>query len=282
MKSLYNIKPSRLFTFGCSFTSYRWATWANILALDLDCEFYNLGKAGSGNFYIANTISQADEIYKFTPNDLVIISWTNISREDRWISQQGWCSPGNIYSQDVYDKKFLKRWANETHFALRDFSSIKLIDEFLKDRTQYHFLSICNISKRLNQYADTENIDDDFKKVSSLYRNTLNKILPSFYEILWNNDLNYKIKLDEKIIHPKFFDGHPTIIEHLEYLQKSFDYNFKEETVKIVQEMHYKWIQYLKNNNIKYIHDLPSDKKNELEKMFKLKESLVPSNLLLL
>ena len=279
---LYNVKPNRLFTFGCSFTDYRWATWANILALDLDCEFYNLGRIGAGNSYIANIVSQADEVYKFTQDDLVMVAWTNISREDRWITNQGWYTPGNIYSQDIYDKKFLKKWANETHFALRDFSLIKLTDEFLKTRTQYHFLSMCNISKRLDQWFNLESFNTDFEKVLSLYQTTFNKILPSFYEVLWDDDLAYKTKLDKEITHSKFFDGHPTILEHLEYLQKSFRHNFKEKTVQTVNTMHSNWTEYIKNTKIESIYKLSLSDIDELERIYKIKESVSLSNQLLI
>ena len=76
MKPLYKNKPKRLFTFGCSFTEWIWATWANILAYELDVPFYNFGKPGAGNYYIANQISQADAIFNFTKDDLVIVKST--------------------------------------------------------------------------------------------------------------------------------------------------------------------------------------------------------------
>ena len=75
MHKLYNTKPSRLFTFGCSFTEWNWATWANILAYDLDCEFYNFGRRGAGNFYISNLITQADSVYNFCSDDLCLTAW---------------------------------------------------------------------------------------------------------------------------------------------------------------------------------------------------------------
>ena len=77
MRRLYETVPKRLFTFGCSFTSHDWATWANILGYELQllhgCEFYNFGRSGAGNAYIANVISQVDQVYKFNSNDLVIV-----------------------------------------------------------------------------------------------------------------------------------------------------------------------------------------------------------------
>ena len=108
MKNLVTIKINRIFTFGCSFTDYAWGTWANILGYEFpDAKFYNFGKSGAGNHYIFNTLMQADSSYKFTHEDLVIVQWTNISREDRFLDTEPeqdpnfiaggqWITPGKI------------------------------------------------------------------------------------------------------------------------------------------------------------------------------------------
>ena len=75
--------PKRIFTFGCSFVEYYWATWAEILGKDLGIPLYNFGKSGGGNQYIANTFAQANAVYNFNEDDLIIVSWTNVCREDR-------------------------------------------------------------------------------------------------------------------------------------------------------------------------------------------------------
>lgn len=247
---LFEGKPARLFTFGCSFTDYHWATWANILALDLDCEFYNFGKSGSGNFLMSNLITQADAIYKFNQNDLIIVCWTNISREDRWLDGRKWITPGNIYSQGVYDEKFVKKWACSNFYSLRDFSQITLIDNFLYNKTQYHFLSMCNITEVTDQWSTEDS--DISKDVKQLFEPSLSKILPSFYKVLWDDDIQNKLKKDEVEIHPKFFDGHPTILEHLEYLQKSFTYEFSPSTIKTVEHYHRKFLQMINKDYVKY------------------------------
>ena len=55
----------RLFTFGCSFTSYTWKTWADILGQQAE-EFYNFGQIGGGNEQIFFKIIEANKKYKFT------------------------------------------------------------------------------------------------------------------------------------------------------------------------------------------------------------------------
>ena len=104
-----------LITFGCSFTKYSWGTWANILAKELEpVEYINLGKSGAGNQYIFNMLMQADAVYDFTHEDLVVVQWTNVCREDRYIPQKKdsgpWVTPGNIYSQEEYDTNFVMNY----------------------------------------------------------------------------------------------------------------------------------------------------------------------------
>jgi len=286
MKQLATTNPKRLFTFGCSFTDYRWATWANILAFEFDCEFYNFGKSGAGNAFIANQITQTNQFYNFTKDDLIIVCWTNISREDRWTRKKGWITPGNIYSQQDYDSRFVKNWANSTHFALRDFSYIDLIDNYLNQKTNYHFLAMCNISEHINQWENsTTDKEGNIAALSELYRNTLNKIAPSFYKVLWNNDIDNKWNKDWREIHPHFSDGHPTILEHYEYLTKTFDYNFSDKTRLAVEETHTKFVEYIRAGYKKTkidcgLHDMPQTWANAIHDNFRLrKEAAIPPNL---
>ena len=61
----------------CSFTRLLGASWANIIGAEFRCdaEFRNFARAGAGNFYIFNTLMQADAVYNFDHNDLVIVQW---------------------------------------------------------------------------------------------------------------------------------------------------------------------------------------------------------------
>lgn len=278
--------PKRLFTFGCSFTHYRWASWANILAYEFDCEFYNLGKSGAGNSFIANQVTQANNYFGFTKSDLVIICWTNISREDRWHERKGWITPGNIYSQGEFDKRFIKDWANDIHFALRDFSTIDLIDNYLEGKTNYHFLSMCNIVKHINQWENCkESKNAGVAKLSEMYKSSLSKINPSFYDVLWNGNINNKWRKDWNNIHPNFSDGHPTVLEHLEYLEAIFDYQFSNVTRRKVKETNdslHDFIRkgYRKTKRAKGLHDMPDEWQHKMFDTFRLKKELpLPENI---
>lgn len=239
MKKLYFNKPKRLFTFGCSFTSHSWATWANILGYELDCEFYNFGRSGAGNQYISMTVSQADNFYKFNENDLVIVCWSGLNREDRYLNNKGWLTPGNIFNQHIIDSEFVEKWADCVFYSLRDLTLINLTYKLLKNKTQFHMLQMYEINniKHYFVFEEEHNIGEKINAIKELSKNTLKEIYPSFFHVLWNNDMKIKFNQVRKTMPRQFNDLHPSIIEHYEFLTKTFEYDFSEKTVHKVNEI---------------------------------------------
>ena len=238
-------KPKRLFTFGCSFSNYNWGgMWPEIVAYDLNIPYYNYGLCGCGNQYMACMLMQADIFYKFNSDDLVIVQWTNVCREDRYVWGE-WLTPGNIFTQNVYDDRYVKKWADPEGYLLRDLTSIQFVDTFLASKEcQYHFLSMVNIASTPDQYSDDTKI---FNNITGIFSNTLAKIHKSFYEVLWNNTISIKKLRDSQLIDNKYFDGHPHPAETLEYLQKTFtEHTFDARTIQSVGELQHKWIDTIK------------------------------------
>lgn len=232
---LVSNSPSRLFTFGCSFTGHLWPTWANIVAYDLKIPLYNYGQGGAGNQFIFNMIMQADSYYQFDKNDLIMINWTNIAREDRYITGKGWVTPGNIYSQGEYSRDFVTKWADDKWYAIRDFAAIKATWELLSNRNcQFHMMKMSDFPAA-DQWQQNKLVN--LSKIENLYNVYLNKIQKSFYDVLWNNDLEYKFQQERSLIHPKYQDGHPTVYEHLLYLETVFKHQFSTETKNIVNDV---------------------------------------------
>ena len=256
---LYEKYPKRLFTFGCSFTDHPWSTWANILGKEFeDVKFYNFGRQGAGNQYIYNTLMQADAVYNFNESDLVIIEWTNVCREDRYLPKEGgWVLPGNIYGEVFYDAQWIKKYFNEYWAVIRDFALIKGAYEMLKGKTQWHFLQIVDLATYLSHGTD-EKFDDkkinylEFKKI---YEPVLKHIQPSYLEVLWKNTWEYKIKLDHKLLNKNFKDNHPNLLEHFKYLKKTFTHEWKDTTVDAINKSFTKWkntMQSISANNPKF------------------------------
>jgi len=286
MTKLITTRPKRLFAFGCSFTDYFWSTWPEIIAIDLNIPFYNYGRSGGGNQYIANTVSQADAVYNFNENDLIIVSWTNVCREDRW--RKGcWVTPGNIFTQNYFDKHFIKNWADPLGYMVRDFSSIRLVKNLLENKKcQYHMLSMCDISEQIDQ-GSSSTIKYEFKemhnKLCNIYKEDLNLIHPSFFKVLWNNDI-YKNKMlkDAEVLGKYFSDGHPDPKNHFDYLRFIFkDHNFSEKTKLIVNRSYQQYVNFIHKMNEKYqrnyaIFELEGEELKELKHLTKIKDSLPP------
>jgi hypothetical protein len=232
MHKLIEYPPKRMFAFGCSYTNYHWPTWANIISYDLGIPLYNYGKIGAGNHYIFNTLNQADAVHHFNSDDLVIVSWSTITREDRFIKNK-WVTPGNIYTQDFYNSEFLVKYSDPNGFLIRDLAFFKSASDLLKLRKcQFHFLKLMDFNC-LNQWNPAVKEDFD-KKILKPYQAYLDKIYPSFVEVLWQNNLGLKFQLDKDKFYDKFEDGHPTVLEHFEFLQKTFDHIFTEKTIYTV------------------------------------------------
>lgn len=284
MNVLVTRTPKRLFAFGCSFTKYSWGcTWPEIIAKDLIIPYYNFGQSGAGNQYIANMISQADLMYNFNEDDLVIVQWTNICREDRWVNGQ-WSTPGNIFTQNDYDKNFVAKWADPIGYMIRDFSTINFTLSLLENKgCQYHMLSMVNIAEKIDQSSNLR-INNDLavyhNRVKTLYKEVLEKIKPSFFDVLWNNDIwTYKLRPEQKILGEYYSDGHPTPLEHLVYLKKVFnDHIFESHTYDSVRSSQENYIRYINQLNEKYkkeyaVYQLTNEEKSELKRLTTIRPS---------
>ena len=192
---------SRLFTFGCSFTNYRWSTWADILGAHYN-EYQNWGQSGAGNHYIFNSVMEADQRYRFGPNDTVVVCWTSAHREDRYTDR--WQTLGNIYYTDIYSKEY-KQTITNRGCLIRDIAFIKATKLLLENRpgVDWKFISMHNI-RHWDLWKDTD-ADHD---VVDLYQDVFDCIGPSFRETLF--PLHW----------PDREDPHPTPAEHLLYLDK--------------------------------------------------------------
>lgn len=284
MTTLINHKPKRLFAFGCSFTKYFWTTWPEIVADALDVPFYNFGRSGAGNQYMANVLMQAHKTHKIDKDDLVIISWTNVCREDRW-AKGDWLLTGNIFSQGIYNEEFVTKFADPVGYYVRDLATISMVSELLESiGCQYKFLSMCNIIERQDQGEEHNLIEDRYKHtfnhITNLYKDSTDKILPSFYDILWHNDIHrYKFDIEKQILSPFFLDGHPSPIEHYKYMISMFEYPWSAELaskVSAAQENYVKIIKELANTYKKpfAIYDQPKEILNSLREKTLIKQSM--------
>jgi hypothetical protein len=186
---------TRLFTFGCSFTNYRWSTWADCLAPEFG-EFQNWGQSGGGNGYIMNSVMEADQRHKFGTNDTVIVCWSSHMRDDRYANRK-WQTLGNIFTCPIYDPEYLKTHVDDRGYMIRDLAYIKAVKTLLESRPglTWKFISMVTWDS-VPEYSD----------VVELYQDCVDCIAPGYDQVLYPNGW------------PDREDPHPSPVEHLAYL----------------------------------------------------------------
>lgn len=222
----------RLFVFGCSFTQWCYPTWADILATTSPkTKYYNYATGGAGNQFIFTKLQQADIHYKFTKRDLVIVQWTNIRREDRFFDNTNqWITPGNIYTQNLYNSNYVENYVNDCNSALRDYTLVHASSQLLQYKTNFKFLQMTDIFESVDQWEIDISKADEFVSIVDFYKPHISPfLLDSFYQVLWSNDIDNKRESVITEFHPDYSDFHPSILEHANFLTSVFDINLSHD-----------------------------------------------------
>lgn len=187
---------NRLFTFGCSYTSFNWWTWADILG-DNAAEFQNWAITGAGNQFIFNSICECNQRNHFAPGDTVIVCWTGTTRMD-WYKGGNWSNFGNVYTQPFFDRRLLDMFADDRGFLLRDVAFVDAVRRLLTQfGVTWYFLSMLDFDPPGNHNKD----------ITDLYQETLSYIRLSYETVLKGRT-------------PLSIDLHPSPAEHLTYLDQ--------------------------------------------------------------
>jgi hypothetical protein len=225
-------KYKRLFAFGCSFTQYFYPTWADVLYKSMDpaIPFYNLGRSGGGNVFIANRLTEANRKYQFTETDLVVLMWSTYCRLDFYNSGDllvepcnkhgvGWITAGNIYTQKTISEEVIKRIGDPNWFMIRDFSIMDLTTTYLESLPCDHikFMSVpldFNSSQNVEMGDLSNSIVDTYKFLESKYP-------MSMFEHMgrtWTGKIKYWDSATGNT--EPTTDYHPTPVDYANYLLK--------------------------------------------------------------
>ena len=197
---------SRFFAFGDSYTNYYWPTYADIIGTQ--CQYYeNWGLKGAGNHYIYNSVVECNQRNRFNSNDLVIVMWTGITREDRYVDNH-WATATGDYRRISYGEEWMRRYGTEVRGNLiRDLAYIVGIDNLLNTTgCEYYFLSSIGLILE----------DQD---VVELYKDIINKIKPSLYDTIKDS------------VRPNFNDIHPTPVESAHYINQHLGIDYDGDFV---------------------------------------------------
>ena len=234
---------SRLFTFGCSFTSYSYPTWADIVGTQFDY-YENWGKPGAGNFYIASQLIECNQINKINKNDVVLIMLSSFSRFDIINKESEFLTCGNIYSQKgCFDDKFIEKyWSDEYGIYMTWFAINSIINLLEKTECKYKILTGFDLYKVEYDLFTSESLNKLRIKNCSEYFNT---VLPKHDLFTYTNE---KIKKGIKYYTFKEtgLDDHPTITIHhdwvKEYLPEYYDESMKlqcEKWEELIEDSRY-------------------------------------------
>lgn len=211
----------RLFTVGCSFTEYFYPTWANILGKSMpNAEFYNLGLSGTSNPFIANRMVEANKKFKFCETDLVVIMWTTTARETHYF-KGNWFNPGNIFSQHVYSKEFVEKFADPDGYLMRDMATIEMATSYVNNLPCDYIglLSTPLDFRYLGDFNPGSDIDIS-NQILDTYRDLLDTFPKSMLELEMNNDWESGSTYECSVTGEIREDYHPTPNRYCNYLIK--------------------------------------------------------------
>ena len=238
------MENKRFFAFGCSYTSYNWPTWADIIGYSYESNYYNCGKSGAGNIYIFNMLMQVDQMNKLTKDDLVIIQWSSITREDRYV-HNNWITKGGLLN--YYPEDYINKYCDMRGFFIRDIAMIKAAKDLLeKIGCEFYFISMCGIGPS-DSYDDTVSTLDNAadRDVTAMYKDVLDIIRPSFYSV---ERYAKRPLLVAKGVY--LHDSHRMPSEHLEYIKT------------VLPEFSPKDDEFVKDADRQLIEALSTDSKN--------------------
>lgn len=218
-------------------TQYRWPTWADIIGEEIP-EFYNYGRSGAGNFYIACQVAEQNVRHQFNEDDLILIMWSNPTREDRYLNKD-WLVPGNIFTQETYSFNFVEKFSDCRGYLIQSLAMVELTQRTLQGLSCDYLMTKMTDFTPPNEdlgahqkYYDKYPNRVEYEDVVEHYKETLAKIKPSIFEIecegLWP-----RVKI--KMPWGSTTDYHPTPEMHYSFLQKLLpNMNFSSETEKFV------------------------------------------------
>jgi hypothetical protein len=227
----------RCFAFGCSYTRYDYATWADLIGINFE-EYYNYGRAGCCNTYIMNKIVEADHTYDFNPDtDFVIVMLTGFGRFSYLPPNFNWQTKGDLHSynhntNDPVTVEFVKNMWSDDWAVYQSWVAAKVIKQTLKNVKHHIVMGIDN-----SAYTDgTADLTYDMKPKAD-----------EIYDILDVNITLDKWKEKNQCYDSPFWediqhiDGHPSTNVYLKYIEEFFPRFNTTKTRKFVNQWNRKF-----------------------------------------
>ncbi len=213
----------RFFSFGCSFTSWKWPTWNDYIGLNFD-EYYTLGCGGADNKNILYRLLQADRKYKFTSNDCVMVMFTSFNRLSYIDKHHYIHNIGDIVDHNVKAHPMGKNY-NFATAVYDSYIAIQSIKSILDSKNvKYEFLQ----SMKHNFYNDDFEARGEIKKPLDYCLNLFK------YPVMENWCCENYDFMKEKVIWKDDGneDGHPPMKHHFDYVKEFFPQYITDKVIE--------------------------------------------------
>lgn len=216
---------NRLFTFGCSFTSYIYPTWADFLGENFD-EYYNCGIGGASNDNIFGRFIEANTLFNFSENDYVVVMLTSVDRFS-FFSDNKWKRVMDYDNDHDLFKIYLNEIYSSSWGLYRTYTYINAIKNILELKKIPH--------KILNAFKLNESMVSEQKKfynfeLSINFLKYMKKFesLSDFIDKKYEGNKEYYLYSDWDHI-----DFHPTVDMHFSFFKEHFPNYVTDNTEKL-------------------------------------------------
>jgi hypothetical protein len=231
----------RLFTFGCSYTSWYWPTWADLLGRSYDYS-ENWAVRGLGNRAIVERLSECLLKNKVTKDDTVIVQWTDFHRYDTHypgINQRSnWRSGGSLLVKPV-EIAYIKDSWREDSYTMHSMNFINLGINLLKSYgCKWYITSSVDLTQDIDRFPEMsfyKSLFENYEWIEPIqsYVDKQNyqgiqclKFEPDPLLRVWRTGIE--------------LDLHPTSDLHLAWLEKNFkdklDVSFDTEFIQAARD----------------------------------------------
>lgn len=196
----------KLYIDGCSYSSYIWPTWADLLVKHYPKNnAVNLANSGAGNEKIFFNLAHYSK--HFIPGTTkVILQWSSYPRIDYWKIPLKWNGDGNRY----YTGDFIERnkdWWSDDYLQFKVYYYVELAAKLLSSmNVEFYFMTMDNWHTHKSKVSNKLGMDWD-------------KIIDHPNMIM--HDMDTYIKDDLKYVYQSPWqseacpDGHPSIPSHI-------------------------------------------------------------------
>ena len=235
------MNKTRCFSFGCSYTNYFWATWADFIGSNFDT-YANFGKGGASNTYIMNTLFEWNDTIQFnSETDYILVMFSGISRFS-YIDKESksWKTNGDLrnltqkYNEDPSYRpisNFVENVWNEKWAVYQSWIAIKAVKEFLVSKKIKHKILMGIDNRYYLQDYDILDLDsNDINKINDIYNMLdVKESLDEFIEST-TKETTYFLKENTS-------DGHPAQSQHFKYMSKHFPEFVTPKSIGMLQEV---------------------------------------------